>query len=127
MPRPRVAANYVGTGIGAVLGGLLLAPIAVGVAAGALVGSAANPTRPLPLDAALVRFITDRGLKFGGFQRLRWNSVRVVFGHGANFYYVDALVSPNRASFPSVEAVEDALYDDATSKIEERARNLVFR
>ena len=104
-----------------------MAPIAVGVAAGALVGSAANPTRPLPLDAALVRFITDRGLKFGGFQRLRWNSVRVVFGHGANFYYVDALVSPNRASFPSVEAVEDALYDDATSKIEERARNLVFR
>lgn len=123
VPRPRVTASYAGTGVGALIGGLLLAP----AAAGAILGSAANPTTPLPLDAALARFVTDKGLQFGGFERIRWNSVRVVFGHGANFYYVDAIVSPNRASFPSIEALEDALYDAAISKIEAQVRNLGLR
>src|SRR4029078_5552430 len=97
-----------------------LAPPAIGAVAGGFIGSAANPTKPLPLDAALAKFIADKGLQFGGFERRRRNSVRVFFGHGANFFYVDATVSPNRAQFPSVEALEDALYDVATRQIDEQ-------
>jgi hypothetical protein len=123
VPRPRITASYAGTGVGALIGGLL-APTMIGVGAGAILGSAANPTTTLPLDAALARFIANKGLQFGGFERIRWNCVRVVFGHGANFYYVDAAVQPNRSSFSSVEALEDALYDAATYKIEEQVRNL---
>jgi hypothetical protein len=127
MSRPRVTASYAGTGVGALIGGLLLDSTIVGAAAGAILGSAANPTTPLRLDAALAKFIADKGLQFGGFERIRWNCVRVVFGHGASFYYVDAEVQPNRASFSSVEVLEDALYDAATYKIEEQVRNLALR
>jgi hypothetical protein len=127
VPRPRITESHGGTAVGALLGGLLLTPATVGVAAGALVGTAANPTKPLPLDAALAKFIADKGLQFGGFERLRWNSVRVVFGRGANFFYVDATVPPNRAQFPSVEALEDALYDVAIRQIDEQVMRLGFR
>jgi hypothetical protein len=127
VPRPKVTANYAGTGLGALIGGLLLAPTAVGAAAGAFLGSAANPTKPLPLDAALAKFVADKGLQFGGFERIRWNCIRVVFGTGANFFYIDADVQSNRASFSSVEALEDALYDAATNRIEEQVQNLGLR
>jgi hypothetical protein len=71
--------------------------------------------------------VADKGLQFGGFERIRWNGVRVVFGTGSNFYYVDAVVPANRAAYPSVEALEDALYDAATYRIEEQVRNLGLR
>jgi hypothetical protein len=51
----------------------------------------------------------------------------VVFGTGANFFYIDADVQSNRASFSSVEALEDALYDAATNRIEEQVQNLGLR
>lgn len=131
MPRPRVTESYAGTAVGALLGHLLLGPAieshGVGAAAGALLGSAANPTKPIPLDAALAKFVADKGFQFGGLERLGWNRIRVVFGHGANFYYVDAAVQPNRALFPSVEALEDALYDVATHRIGEQVQNLGLR
>lgn len=127
VPRPRVTESYAGTGVGALLGGLLLGPAIVGAAAGAFLGSVANSTKPLPLDAALAKFVADKGLQFGGLERLRWNRIRVVFGHGANFFYVDAAVQPNQAHFPSVEALEDALYDAATHRIGEQVQNLGLR
>jgi hypothetical protein len=127
VPRPRVTESYAGTGVGALLGSLLLGPAVAGAAAGALLGSAANATKPLPLDAALAKFVTDKGLQFGGFERLRWYRIRVVFGHGANFFYVDAAVQPNRGLFSSVEALEDALYDVATHRIGEQVQSLGLR
>ena len=127
VPRPKVTASYAGTGLGGQIGGMFLAPTAVGVAAGAVLGSALNPTKPLPLDAALAKFVADKGFQFGGFERIRWNCVRVVFGTGANFFYIDAEVRPDRASFSSVEALEDALYDAATYRIEEQVQSLGLR
>ncbi len=127
VPRPRITESYAGTGVGALLGGLLLGPAIVGAPAGAFLGSADNPTKPLPLDAAPAKFVADKALQFGGLERLRWNRIRVVLGHGANFFYVDAAVQPNRALFPSVEALEDALYDAATYRIGEQVQNLGLR
>ena len=119
VPRPRVIESFAGTGNG----GGFLHPAPPGASPGAV----ASPTEQLPLDAALAEFVTDKKLQFGGFERLRWNCIRVVFGRGANFFYVDADVPPDRARFSSVEALEDALYDAATRRIDKQVRKLGLR
>jgi hypothetical protein len=127
MSRPRVTESYAGTAIGALIGGILGGPVGatiVGAGLGALTGTAANATKPLPLDAALAKFVVEKGFTFGSLERLGWNRIRVVFGRGANFFYVDAAVPPNKAAFPNVDALEDALYDVAVKKIEQRVNLL---
>ena len=121
--RPRVTQSYKGTAIGTVVGGLLGGPIGsilVGAGLGALAGSAANPTTPLALDAAFAQFFAERQIAFGGMERLGWNRIRVVFGRGANFFYIDVAVPPDRSLFPNVDALEDALYDKAVLALNER-------
>jgi hypothetical protein len=118
-----VTENLTGTAVGAVIGGLLGGPagsVILGAGLGALAGSAVNPTKALPLQTALATFIARRGLKFGGMERRAWNLIRVVFGRDANYFYVDAAVTPNRALYPNVEVLDDALYDAAVHAINEQ-------
>jgi hypothetical protein len=127
MPRPRETENYAGTIFGAVVGGLLGGPVgaaAVGAGLGALGGTAANPQKPLALKAALARYVSEKGFSFAAMERRSWNRLRVVFGWKGNFFYIDAAVPPNKALFPTVDHLEDALYDAAVKKVDARAVQL---
>jgi hypothetical protein len=108
-----------------VIGGLIGGPAGsaiLGAGLGALAGTAANPTRPIPLETALVEFIASRGLTFGGMERRAWYLVRVVFGRGAAYFYIDAEVAADRALYQNVDALDDALYDVAIAKIDALVR-----
>jgi hypothetical protein len=127
MPRPRETENIAGTLIGALAGGLLGGPVGawvVGAGLGALGGTLANPQKPLPLQAALALYVSQKGFAFGAMEKRSWNRIRVVFGLNSNFFYVDAAISPNKTLFPTVDQLEDALYDAATQKIDERVGQL---
>jgi hypothetical protein len=80
-------------------------------------GTTRNPTKPLPLPTALAQFLTGKGLKFGGMERLTWNVIRVVYGRGAAFFFVDAEAIGPRERYPNAEAVDDTLYDVAVFRI----------
>jgi hypothetical protein len=105
MARPRVTESYGGTALGAPIGGV----------------SGGTP-EALSLEAALAKYITARGLTFGGMERLGWSAVRVVFGRGPDFFYVDAALAPDRAAYPNIELLEDSLYDTAADLINEQVR-----
>ena len=123
MPRPRVTENLAGTAVGAVIGGLLGGPagsLILGAGLGAIAGSTANPTKPLPLQTALANFIASKGLTFGGMERRTWSLIRVVFGTGSDYFYVDAAVAPDKSLYPNVVALDDALYDAAMYAINEQ-------
>lgn len=127
MPRPRETENIAGTLFGALAGGLLGGPLGaaiVGAGLGALGGTLANPQAPLPLQAALALYVSQKGFSFGAMERQSWNRIRVVFGWNANFFYIEAAVPPNKALFPTVDHLEDALYDAAVKKIDARAVQL---
>jgi hypothetical protein len=122
-----VTENYSGTVVGALLGGLLGGPAGAVVAAaglGALVGTGANPQKPLPLETALAQYIAASGLTFGGMERRAWYLVRVVFGIGANYFYVDAAAAADRTLYPNADALDDALYDVAVREIAQKATSL---
>ena len=129
MPRPTQTEHLAGTVIGGVLGGFLggrggARGAVVGASLGALAGSALNPTTSVPLETALARFIAEKGFTFGGMERPVWNHVRVVFGQGSNFFYIDATVPANRSAYPNVEALDDALYDVAVLRINDHVSAL---
>jgi hypothetical protein len=127
VPRPRQTEDYIGTIAGAVLGGLLAGPagaVLLGAGIGALAGSAANPQKAVPLAAALAAHVVQKGLTVGAIERQSWNRIRVAFGRGSSFFYIDAAVQPKKSMYANADAVEDALYDVAIRKIDERAREL---
>lgn len=106
--------------MGALIGGLVGGPAgsaALGAGLGALVGSTQNSTKPLPLETALAQFLAKRALKFGGMERLAWNALRVVYGRGAAYFFVDAVVSEDRSLYASAVVLDDALYDAAVYQI----------
>jgi hypothetical protein len=75
--------------------------------------------RPFSLETELAKVIATRSLMFGGLERGKWNQVRIVFGRGADFFFVDVVVQPDKALYPTVDALENALYDVAVHKIDE--------
>jgi hypothetical protein len=79
--------------------------------------------KTLPLEEALVRFVTSKGLTFGGMERRAWNEIRVVFGRGADFFFVDTAAAPDKTLYANVDALDDALYDATVAEISATARS----
>lgn len=96
----------------------------LGAGIGALAGSAANPQKVVPLAAAIAAHVVQKGLTLGAIERLSWNRIRVVFGKGSSFFYVDAAVQPKKSMYANADALEDVLYDVAIKKIDERVGEL---
>ena len=127
MARPRTTQDYSGSILGAVIGGLLGGPLGsavVGAGLGAIGGTIANTQKSLPLDIALAAYLAQKGLACGGVQRRAWNQVRIVAGQNSHFFSIDVGVAPKRNLYADGDALDDALYDAATKKIDEHARTL---
>jgi hypothetical protein len=126
--RPRQTENHIGTVLGAAIGGLVGGPLGsviAGAGLGALAGSAANPRLPLPLEAALRAFVLSRDLTFVSVERRNWNKIRVTYGKGSHYFYVDAAVAPNPALYAdNKDLLDDALYDAACAALEQRIQLL---
>jgi hypothetical protein len=111
-----------GTLAGAVAGGLIGGPIGAGL--GAVGGTFANPEKALPLKDALTLHLSEMGLSLAAMERRSWNRIRVIFKWKTNFFYIEASVSPNKKLFPTVDDLEDALYDSAVKVLAERVKKL---
>lgn len=84
---------------------------------GGLVGTAANPMVPIPLDRALSRLFQGRGLEFENIIRLAKNSVRVMFSRpDGSYWFIYATVTPDMAWTP--DQLDDAIYDEVVAELQ---------
>jgi hypothetical protein len=72
---------------------------------------------PLPLGAAIAAFVAGRGLQLGSIERPAWNRLRVIYGKDTQFFVIDAAVSDDRSAYQNVDALDDALYNEAVRQI----------
>jgi hypothetical protein len=88
-----------------------------------------HPAVPLCLEMALTGYLAGKGLRFGALRRATWFSMRLVFAQGTSqdYVYVDVEVAGDRTLYATVDALDDALYDEAVRGIDLWARDAAKR
>jgi hypothetical protein len=120
MPRPRRTKDASGTVVGALVGAAIGGPLGAalaGATAGGLLGTAANPQEPLPLDLAVAQYFAARGLVLVTLKRPSKISASAIFKapQGSAYFQIKAFVPPR----PGLkrEAIDDALYDQLATRV----------
>lgn len=113
--------TVIGALVGAVVGGPL-GSVLGGAAAGGLLGTAANPSAPLPLEAAMAQQLQGRALEFVSLRRESGQSARVVFRpvQSTSYFFVKAFVPPRQGQ--TRDQIDDALYDQLVLRLDEWVR-----
>lgn len=111
-PRPRNENGLAGIILGAILGGALTENPIGAIAGGAIGNSLAN--QPLPLEAAVRAYFTDKGLPVIGFYRLGPKAAKVLFYYGDQYWTVES----RAPDFPNwtPDALDDWLYGEIIEK-----------
>ena len=107
-PRPRGENNLAGTTVGVLLG-LLFTEHPMGAVAGGAIGNALS-NQPLPLEAAVRSYFTQKGLPVIGFYRLGPRAAKVLFRYRDQYWIVISRAPEN--PFWTPETLDDWLYGD---------------
>lgn len=101
--------------LGAMLGGGVGGP--PGALLGGALGSVANTSRPMPLDAAIRQALKQRNLALSSLTREAKNRLTCVFASGPHAYWLimaEAFIERGWTA----DDLDDALYDEAIAQID---------